>query len=309
MAPASAAVIARPSRRKTTSAFLAGFDGRGKGVARFAAAAPSVLWGGPLPRERRMGASIERRLAALLVADAAGYSRLMGRDEAGTLAALQVSRAQMAELIAAHRGRVVNAAGDSLLAEFASVVLAVECAVQMQRALAERNAALPDDRRMRFRIGINLGDVMVEGGDLYGDGVNIAARLQALAEPGGILISGPVFEQVKDKLAVGFDYLGPQAVKNIAGPVPAYRVLLQPGAAGAPPARDATPAPPPETSADARPLRRHRLHLSAGYAAALILLLLAINLFTWDGNLWAHWPTLGILFVLALRWLRLYRRP
>ena len=171
-----------------------------------------------------MGASIERRLAALLVADVAGYSRLMGRDEAGTLAALQASRAQMAELIAAHRGRVVNATGDSLLAEFASVVLAVECAVQMQRALAERNAALPDERRMWFRIGINLGDVMVEGGDLYGDGVNIAARLETLSQPGGLCISGPVFDQIKNKLQLDYEDLGEQTVKNIAEPLRVYRI-------------------------------------------------------------------------------------
>jgi len=251
-----------------------------------------------------MESSVERRLAALLVADVAGYSRLMGSDEAGTLAALQASRAQMAQLIDAHRGRIVNAAGDSLLAEFASVVKAVECAVQMQRALAERNADRPEDRRMQFRIGINLGDVMVENGDLYGDGVNIAARLQALAEPGGILISGAVFDHVRDKLAVGFDFIGPQSVKNIAVQVPAYRVLLQPGAAGAPPTRDdAAPVPPSAAAEGARQARRRRLHVSAGYAAALILLLVAINLFTWSGHLWAHWPTLGILFVLALRWL------
>ena len=160
---------------------------------------------------------------------------------------------------------------------------------------------------MRLRIGVNLGDVLVEGDDLYGDGVNVAARLQSLAEPDGILISGTVFDHVRDKLSLGFDYLGPQAVKNIADPVSAYRVLLQPGAAGAPVPPTAPAAA--DAAEDTRQVRRHRLYLSAGYAAALILLLLAINLFTWSGELWAHWPTLGILFVLALRWLRLFRRP
>ncbi len=254
-----------------------------------------------------MDASIERRLTTLLFADVVGYSRLMGEDEAGTLAALRGCRDAIARLIAANRGRIVNAAGDNVLAEFASVVMAVECAIQIQRALAERNAALPPERQMWFRIGINLGDVMVEGGDLYGDGVNIAARLEALAEPGGILISGTVFEHVKDKLAVGFDFIGPQSVKNIAAQVPAYRVLLQPGPAGAPP-REAVPPPAvADAATDVRKTLMRRIYISAARAGAVILLLVAINLFTWDGNLWAHWPTLGILFTFALRWLHALR--
>jgi adenylate cyclase len=257
-----------------------------------------------------MDASIERRLTTLLFADVVGYSRLMEQDEAGTLAALRSCRDAIARRIADHRGRVVNTAGDNVLAEFASVVKAVECAIQVQRELAERNAALPAERQMRFRIGINLGDVMVEGGDLYGDGVNVAARLQALAEPGGILISGTVFEHVRDKLAVAFDFIGPQSVKNIAAQVPAYRVLLQPAPAAAPP-RDPAPAPAPlppsETATGARQSLRHRFYISAARAGAVILLLAAINLFTWDGNLWVHWPVLGILFVFALRWLSALR--
>jgi adenylate cyclase len=174
-----------------------------------------------------MVAAPERKLTTILAADAAGYSAMMGRDEPGTLAQLKSSREAMAEDIALYRGRVFGASGDSLLAEFASVVNAVECAVRVQRTLAERNAALPEQRRMRFRIGINLGDVMVEGEDLFGEGVNIAARLEALAEPGGILISGAVFDQVRTKLALGFDFLGAQAVKNISEPVPAWRVVLE----------------------------------------------------------------------------------
>ncbi len=178
-----------------------------------------------------MAAAIERKLTTLFSADVVGYGRLMGQDERGTLATLRTYREVMANLIANHHGRVVNTAGDSLLAEFASVVAAVECAVQVQREVAERNAAVPPDRQMRFRIGVNLGDVMVDGTDLHGDSVNVAARLQALADPGGILISGPVFDQVKNKLALGFDYLGPTSVKNIAADVPIYRVLLKPDAA------------------------------------------------------------------------------
>ena len=185
----------------------------------------------------------ERKLTTILSADVAGYSRLMGADEAGTLASLRACRELLARQIARHRGRVVGQAGDSVLAEFGSVVGAVECAVAIQRELAERNAALPPERRMLFRIGVNLGDVLVDGGDLFGEGVNIAARLQALAEPGGILVSGPVFDQVRRKLTLGFDYLGPQSVKNIADEVPAYRVVLD-GDAGPLPFRDASDVGP-----------------------------------------------------------------
>jgi adenylate cyclase len=253
-----------------------------------------------------MAASIERKLTTILSADVAGYSRLMSADEAGTLATLKAYREAMAQLIADSRGRIVGTAGDSLLAEFASVVQAVECAVRIQRELAERNATLPAERQMQLRIGINLGDVMVENDDLYGDGVNIAARLQALAEPGGILISGTVFDQVKDKLTLGFDYLGPQAVKNIAAQVPIYRVLLQPGAAAPTDHRDAAAASTAD-GAPAHDTRQHRFFVSAARAGAVIALLLAINLFSWDGDLWFQWPTLGILFLLALRATQIFR--
>jgi adenylate cyclase len=254
-----------------------------------------------------MAATIERKLTTILSADVAGYGRLMSADEAGTLATLKSYRATMAQLIADSRGRIVGTAGDSLLAEFASVVQAVECAVRIQRELSERNATLPVERRIQLRIGINLGDVMVENDDLYGDGVNIAARLQALAEPGGILISGTVFDQVKDKLTLGFDYLGPQAVKNIAGQVPIYRVLLQPGDAPPTDHRDTAVTSTP-TAAPARDARWHRFYVSAATAGAVIVLLLAINLLSWDGDLWVQWPTLGILFFLALRAINIFRR-
>jgi adenylate cyclase len=257
-------------------------------------------------RGQFMAASIERKLTTILSADVAGYSRLMSADEVGTLATLKTYREAMAGLIADSRGRIVGTAGDSLLAEFASVVQAVECSVRIQRELAERNATIPAERQMQLRIGINLGDVMVENDDLYGDGVNIAARLQALADPGGILISGTVFDQVKDKLTLGFDYLGPQAVKNIAAQVPTYRVLLQPGAAPPPDHRDAAVARPADEAPE-RDTRWHRFYVSAAYAGAVIVLLLAINLFSWDGELWLQWPTLGILFFLALRAIRIFR--
>src|SRR5215469_8508257 len=164
-----------------------------------------------------------RRLAAILAADVAGYSRLMGADEEGTLAALKALRRELADpKIKEHRGRVVKTTGDGLLIEFGSVVDAVRCAVEVQREMAERNRDLPPDRRIEFRMGINLGDVIVDQDDIYGDGVNIAARLEALAEPGGIYISRTVRDQIRDKLAYEFEDMGQQSVKNIARPVRAY---------------------------------------------------------------------------------------
>jgi len=168
---------------------------------------------------------VKRKLAAILSADVKGYSRLMGEDEEGTLRTLNAYQEVMEELIQQYRGRVVGTAGDSVLAEFASVVDAVECAVEIQQVLRAKNALLPETRKMDFRIGINLGDVIEEGDSIYGDGVNIAARLEALAEPGGICISGTAYDHVENKLSLGYEYLGEQSVKNIAKPVRVYRVL------------------------------------------------------------------------------------
>jgi class 3 adenylate cyclase len=179
---------------------------------------------------------VERRLAAILAADVAGYSRLMSRDEAGTLKSLQAHRAELIEpAIARHHGRVVKLMGDGILAEFGSVVEAVECAAEIQRDMAIRNAAVPEDRRLGFRIGVHLGDVITQGDDIYGDGVNIAARLEGLAEAGGLCISGTVYDQIKSKLALGYEDLGMQAVKNIAEPVRVYRVQLPAFSAKYPP--------------------------------------------------------------------------
>jgi adenylate cyclase len=169
---------------------------------------------------------VERKLTTIMCADVSGYSRLMEADEAGTLATLKLYRDAMVGLIERHRGRLVSTSGDSLLADFRSVVEAVQCAAEIQRELANRNRSAPDARRMEFRIGINLGDVMVEGGDLYGEGVNVAARLEALADPGGICISRTVYDQVRNRLTLGYDFIGEQAVKNISEPVPVYRVQL-----------------------------------------------------------------------------------
>jgi adenylate cyclase len=171
---------------------------------------------------------MERKLTAILSADVKGYSRLMGEDEEATIRTLTAYREVMTTLIGRHRGRVVDSPGDNLLAEFASVVNAVQGAVEIQQELKLRNADLPHDRRMEFRIGINLGDVIVEGERIYGDGVNIAARLEGLAEPSGICISGTVYDHVETKLALQYEYLGAQVVKNITKPVPVYRVRLEP---------------------------------------------------------------------------------
>jgi len=176
---------------------------------------------------------VERRLAAILAADVVGYSRLVGEDEEGTIARLKVLREEVVDpSIAKHNGRIVKTTGDGLLAEFASVVDAVRNAVEVQRAMAERNAGLPEGERIEFRVGINLGDIVIDGDDILGDGVNVAARLEGLAEPGGVCVSGTAFDQVRDKMDVGYEYLGEQEVKNIERPVRVYRVLLEPEAAG-----------------------------------------------------------------------------
>jgi len=187
---------------------------------------------------------VERRLAAIFAGDVAGYSRLMGQDETGTLARLRALRRELIDPeIAEHKGRIVKTTGDGLLVEFASVVDAVTCALATQRGISERNTGIPADQRIEFRIGINLGDVIVEEGDIYGDGVNIAARLEALAEPGGICVSRVVHDQVRDKLDVAFEDLGEQQVKNIARPVHVWRLQL-----GTKPARAAPLALPDKPS-------------------------------------------------------------
>jgi len=224
--------------------------------------------------------SVERRLAAILSADVVGYSRLMAENEAATVRTLQDYREEIGLLVAQHRGRVVDTAGDSLLAEFPTATEAVGCAVEIQGVLRVRNASLPADRKMEFRIGIHLGEVRVEGERLYGDGVNIAARLEALAEACGVCISATVHEQVRNKLDVGFTDLGDQTVKNIPDQVRVYRV--QPRSQPEAPARASTP-----------PDKRPRRLRAALVATAAVLLLLGLGL-------WASWPRpLGLLIDLA----------
>jgi adenylate cyclase len=252
-------------------------------------------------------AEADRKLTTIFAADAVGYSRMMSADEAATLTTLKDHHAAMERLIAANGGRVFNTAGDGLMAEFQSVVKAVECAIAVQREVAERNAPLPPDKRMWFRIGINLGDVMVDQGNLFGDGVNVAARLQALADPGGVLVSGPVHDLVRDKLSVSFGYLGQKSVKNIPNDVAVYQVLLQTSGtiAAAPSA-----VPPSRTNGN---ISHHPLAFSAIRTLALIALVFAINLFTrgdnaGSGGWWFKRPSLGFIVWFGLEALSYLRK-
>src|SRR6266568_3835742 len=183
---------------------------------------PPPMLEAPLSLER-----VERRLTAILAADVAGYSRLMGGDEEGTLVQLKAHRSALVDpKITEHRGRIVKTTGDGVLVEFSSVVDAVRCAVDVQRGMAERNAGVPQEKRIEFRIGINLGDIIIDGGDIFGDGVNVAARLEGIAEPGNICISDDAYRHVRDKVDVPFEDAGEQSLKNIARPVRAYRVWI-----------------------------------------------------------------------------------
>lgn len=247
-----------------------------------------------------MSTEIERRLTNIFSADVFGYSRLMGLDEAGTLALLNDYKGIMTGVIAQHRGRIVSTAGDSVLAEFPSSVMAVQTAVDIQRQLAERNQKLEPERQMWFRIGINLGDVIVERDDIFGDDVNIAARLQSMAEPGGILISGTVFDQVKNKLSLSFNFLGPQRLKNIDAEVPVYSAAMS--GATRPPIdiRGGQSAMPQK--------RRQKLIVSALRAGAVVAFFGAINLFSWSGHFWFQWPSLVVLLIFVVRATHLYRQ-
>lgn len=180
---------------------------------------------------------MERRLTAILAADVVGYSRLMSLDETGTLAALRAHRREMAAgRIAEHQGRIVKFTGDGMLVEFPSVVNAVACAIEIQRQMRERNADVPEDRRIEFRIGVNLGDIIVEDDDIYGDGVNVAARIEAIAKPGGVAVSGTVRDHIGNRLDVAFEDMGEQTLKNIDRPVRVYHVVLDPSVAVSKPA-------------------------------------------------------------------------
>lgn len=247
--------------------------------------------------------SIRRKLTTIFCADVQGYSALVERDEVGTVTRLKQYRAVMVEQIERHHGRLINTWGDGLLAEFSSPVEAVFCAVETQRRLATRNTEEPNTVPMQFRIGINVGDVMIDGDDIYGEGVNIAARLESLAEPGGVCISGTVFEQVRKKLDIGFDFIGEREIKNIAEPVPAYRVLVSGGAASVRPMVQADPSKPAAGSAGADDpnTKLATWRRMAWRGGIIVVFLLIINLLTSPSRLWFYWPMLGICLVLALR--------
>jgi adenylate cyclase len=212
-----------------------------------------------------------RKLSGILSADAVGYSRLMQEDEAWTIRTLEESKGLMRKLIEQFKGRVVDAPGDNLLAEFGSVVDATDCAVKIQQELKTKNADLPDNRKMEFRIGINLGDVVEETDRIYGDGVNIAARIEGLAEPGGICISRTAYDHVKNKLELGYEYLGEHSVKNIAEPVRVYRVLMESEAVG-------------KVIGEKRFLGR--ISRRAAISAIIILLVVAVGVIGW--NIYLH---------------------
>ncbi|KPH08963.1 adenylate/guanylate cyclase domain-containing protein [Rhizobium acidisoli] len=245
-----------------------------------------------------------RKLTTIFCADVQDYTRLMGADEEGTLAALKRCREAMGRLIESHGGRVVNTWGDGLIADFPSVVEAVRAAVDTQNELAGFNARRPEDGRMLFRIGINLGDVIVEDDDIYGDGVNIAARLQASASAGGIVISSTVYDQVRNKVAVGFEFLGPLMVKNVDEGVPSYAVKIGDAKDETPPPQRPAPAQPQPAAqiadASAHPGRR-RLFAVLGVIAAVLI---GINLLSWQGVFWARFPVLALAVVAAFAWNR-----
>ena len=270
---------------------------------------------------------MKRRLTTVLCADAQGYSRLMEADEAGTLGTLRRYRTAMAGLVERHDGRIVNTWGDAVIAEFASVVEAVQCAVEIQQEISNQDSDPPHAHPMRFRIGINLGDVIVDGSDIYGDGVNIAARLQELAEPGGVVVSGSVYDQVYNKLSLGFDCLGRQQMKNVA-PVISYRVTMGGRAAGRgrlPVDESPTPradAAAASQAADSWIRDRHEpstwMRFVSDWLANLprpIAVILAvagflclINVFSGLHKIWFHWPAASLLFI-AILWTVLRHRP
>lgn len=262
-------------------------------------------------------AETKRKLTTILSADVQDYTRLMGADEEGTLATLKRHRDRMSGVIDLHGGRVINTWGDGLIAEFPSVVEAVRAAIDVQSELAQANSGKPEDNQMLFRIGINLGDVIEQDGDLYGDGVNIAARLQSQAVAGGIVISNTVYDHVRNKLPVGFDFLGDLSVKNVHDAIPSYSVRVgeqadQRQRESVKPIPPSDPAPtfppppgPPPSPGPSRPLVDGLLSYRAMTLRSLAIpaaILALINIFTWQGEFWAAWPLLFIATTAAFVW-------
>jgi adenylate cyclase len=266
-----------------------------------------------------MNVELDRKLTTILCADVSGYSRLMNDDEGKTLERLKITREIFREIIARYGGRIVNMTGDGLVSEFSSVVKAVQCAVEVQNKINKDNAPLPADDQMLYRIGINLGDVIIEGDDIFGDGVNVAARLEAMAPVGGICISGSVFEQVKNKLPREFKFLGNREVKNIAEPVAVYSLTLS-----EPPGKQPQPSSHPiplfedhakdSREEDAEEDKRIRAYVKkqAGFYrramtfGTIILCLFIINMATSANYWWFLWPMASFLVILALDAVRLF---
>jgi adenylate cyclase len=271
---------------------------------------------------------VKRRLTTILCADVHGYSRLMGADEEATLGTLRRYRTAIAGLVERHDGRIVNTWGDAVIAEFASVVEAVQCAVEIQQEIPSQSSDPPHAQQMRFRIGVNLGDVIVDGSDIFGDGVNIAARLQELAEPGGVVISASVYDQVHNKLSLGFDCLGPKQMKNVA-PVTSYRVTMGGGAFGRHSFsidESSTPQAMAVAAAEAGAQRigdRYEpstwmtgisdwfANLPRPLVATLTIsgFLILINVFSGLHKIWFHWPVAALMFVGILRTVLRERPP
>lgn len=239
--------------------------------------------------------AVQRKLTTILAADAAEYSRVMESDEVRTLEALRAARAVFSQFIARHHGRIANTAGDGLIAEFPSVVEAVQCAIEVQRELGEAHGA----NGLKFRIGVHLGDVMVDGDDLLGEGVNLAARLQSMAEPGGILISQQVYDQVQKKLSVGFEYLGEKRPKNFEESVAVYSV----GGGDGKEADSKRRAPTPRQSDN-----KAKLIATSQRWGVILAVLLVIDVMTGEGW-WVQWPAIGIALMLAFRSGPFFERP
>lgn len=231
---------------------------------------------------------VQRKLTTILAADAAEYSRVMESDEVRTLSDLRAARGVFQTFIDRHHGRIANTAGDGLIAEFPSVVEAVQCAIEVQRELASE-----EQGGLKFRIGIHLGDVLVDGADLLGEGVNLAARLQSMAEPGGILISQQVYDHVQKKLSVGFSYLGERQPKNFEGSVAVYSVGDSASETAGKKGKGKKRAAPPGS-------RRARWIASAQRWGVILAVLLVLDLMTGDG-FWVQWPALGVALFLAFR--------
>ncbi|XWN32890.1 MAG: adenylate/guanylate cyclase domain-containing protein [Devosia sp.] len=244
-----------------------------------------------------MSVEVSRKLTTILAADVEGYCRLMAADEADTLARLMDCRALLSALITRHGGRIANTAGDGMIAEFASVVEAVQCAIEIQSELDARNGGVASERAMRLRVGIHLGDVMTDGGDLFGEGVNLAARLEQMAGPGDVFISQPVYDQIHRKLRVDYDFMGLKQAHNLPEPVAVYRVRSGGRMASLPPPASVAPCTPPPAMPKERPLPMETVRRVAIYAGTVAAALAAIDIAT-EGKPW--WPYPAIIAVAAV---------